>query len=94
MVKITIENDGMKTELAGRSIFVVVIDPESGGDMVTALMGNTSPYKMVDSVGKCIGKQIKTLVPSHLDKITLIEILGKSVARGLYGDDIKEIRIR
>ena len=93
MVKITIESDGMKTELAGKCIFAVVIDPECGGDMVTTLVGKTSPYEMADSIGKCVGKQIKDIVPSPSDQLHIIGILAESVARGAYGDDIREKKI-
>jgi hypothetical protein len=91
MVKITIENDGTKTELAGRCIFAVVIDPEGDGDMATALTGNTSPYEMTDAIGISLGKQIKALVPSFSDQLRLIDLLAKAVTRGAYGD-LKETR--
>ena len=84
MVKITIENDGTKTELAGKCIFAVVIDPEGDGD-------NTSPYEMTDVIGKSFEKQIKDLVPSFSDQLRLIDLLGKAVARGAYGE-LKETK--
>ena len=86
MVKITIENDGTKAELAGRCIFVAVIDAEGESDMATALVGNTSPYDLADTLGKCIGAQIKELVPDFADQLRLLDILARSTARGMYGD--------
>lgn len=86
MVKITIENDGTKTELAGRCIFAVAIDLEGDSDMATALVGNTSPYDLTDTLGKCIGAQIKEIAPNFADQLRLLDILAKSTARGMYGD--------
>lgn len=86
MVKITIENDGIKAELTGKCIFAVAIDPEGDGDMATALIGNTSPHDLVDTLGKCTGAQIKELVPNFADQLRLLDILAKSTARGMYGD--------
>ena len=91
MVKITLENDGTKTELAGKCIFAAVIDPEGDGDMAPALIGNTSPYEMTDAIGKSLGKQIKALVPSFSDKLRLIDLLATAAARGAYGD-LKETK--
>ena len=86
MVKITIENDGTKAELSGRCIFAAVIDPEGDGDMATALIGNTSPHDLAETLGKCIGAQIKELAPDFADQLRLLDILAKSTARGMYGD--------
>lgn len=86
MVKITIENDGTKTDLAGRCIFVAAIDTEGDSDMATALVGNTSPYDLTDTLGKCIGAQIKEIVPNFADQLRLLDILAKSTARGMFGD--------
>lgn len=86
MVKITFENNETKTELSGRCIFAAVIDPEGDGDMATVLVGNTSPYDLADTLGKCIGAQIKELVPDFADQLRLLDILAKSTARGMYSD--------
>lgn len=86
MVKITIENDGTKAELTGKCIFAVAIDPEGEGDMATALIGSTSPHELTDTVGKCLGAQIKTLTPDFMNQIRLLDILARSTARGMYGD--------
>lgn len=91
MVKITIENGGTKAELAGRCIFVAAIDTEGDSDMATALVGNTSPYDLADTLGKCIGAQIKELAPDFADQLRLLDILAKSTARGMYGD-VKAIK--
>lgn len=85
MVKITIENEGTKAELAGKCIFAAVIDPESDGDMVTALIGNTSPHNLAETLGKCIGAQIKELAPDFADQLRLLDILARSTARGMFG---------
>lgn len=86
MVKITIENDGTKAELTGKCIFVAVIDSEGAGDMATALIGETSPHDLADTLGKCIGAQIKTLTPDFMNQIKLLDILAGSTARGMFGD--------
>ena len=91
MVKITIENDGTKTELAGRCIFATVIDSEGDGNMTTALIGNTSLYELADTIGKNLGTQIKNIAPSFSDRLRLIDLLAKAVARGAYGD-LKETK--
>lgn len=52
----------------------------------TALVGNTSPYDLTDTLGKCIGAQIKEIVPNFADQLRLLDILAKSTARGMYGD--------
>ena len=92
MVKITIENDGTKVELAGRCIFAAIIDPEGEDDISTALVGDTSPYELADTIGKSLGAQIKNIVPSFSAQLRLIDLLAKAVARGAYGDDVKESR--
>ena len=86
MVKITIENDGTKAELTGKCIFAVAIDSEGEGDMATALIGNTSPCNLADTLGKCIGAQIRELTPDFMNQIRLLDILARSTARGMYGD--------
>lgn len=86
MVKITIDNDGTKAELTGKCIFAVAIDPEGESDMAMALMGSTSPRELIDTVGKCLGAQIKTLTPDFMNQIKLLDILAGSTARGMFGD--------
>ena len=86
MVKITIENEGTKAELSGKCIFAVAIDPECESDMATALIGETSPHDLADTLGKCIGAQIKTLTPDFMNQIKLLDILAGSTARGMFGD--------
>ena len=86
MVKITFENDETKTEMSGRCVFAAVIDPEGDGDMATALIGNTSPCNLADTLGKCIGAQIKELAPDFADQLRLLDILARSTANGMYGD--------
>lgn len=92
MVKITIEADGTKTEMSGRCVFAAVVDSEGDGDMATGVVGKTSPYNLVNTLGMCIGTQIKALVPEFIDQIRLIQILDKSVARGI-GGDVEAIKI-
>lgn len=91
MVKITFENDETKTEMSGRCVFAAVIDPEGDGDMATALIGNTSPCNLADTLGKCIGAQIRELAPDFTDQLRLLYILAKSTARGMYGD-VKSVK--
>lgn len=86
MVKITIENEKKKAELAGKCIFAAVIDPEGDGDMATALIGETSPGNLAETLGKCIGAQISELAPDFADQLRLLDILAKSTARGMSGD--------
>ena len=86
MVKITIENDGTKTEMSGKCLFAAVIDPEGDGDMVTALIGKTSPGNLAEALGKCIGAQITELAPDFTNQLRLLDILAKSTARGMSGD--------
>lgn len=86
MVKITIENDRTKTEMSGKCLFAVAIDPEGEGDMTAALMGSTSPRELTDTVGKCLGAQIKMLTPDFANQIKLLDILARSTASGMFGD--------
>lgn len=86
MVKITIESEAIKQNMSGKCIFVAVIDSEGAGDMATALIGETSPHDLADTLGKCIGAQIKAITPDFMNQIKLIDILVGSTAKGMYGD--------
>ena len=91
MVKITIENDRTKTEMSGKCLFAAVIDPEGDSDVVTALVGETSPGNLAEVLGKCIGAQITDLAPDFTDQLRLLDILAKSTARGM-SDDVKVVK--
>lgn len=60
-------------------------------NLAAVLIGTTSPYDLIDAIGKGTGAQIAKIVPDNANKIKLIELLGKSVAKGVFGDlEIRE----
>lgn len=85
MAKVTFETDGAKNEMSGKCIFAVVIDPENEADIAAVLIGTTSPYDLIDAIGKGTGAQIAKICPDFKSKLKLIEVLGESTAKGVFG---------
>ena len=85
MVKVTFETDEAKNEMSGKCVFAVVIDPENEAYIATALMGTTSPYDLINAIGKGTGAQIARICPDFKSKLKLIEVLGESTAKGMFG---------
>ena len=74
MVKVTFETDDAKTEMSGKCVFAVVIDPKDEADIAAVLIGTTSPYDLIDAIGKGTGAQIAKICPDFKSKLKLIEI--------------------